>query len=373
MIVCKFGGSSLSDAPHIEKVQKIVHGDDERRIVVVSAPGKRSGNDEKVTDLLYRCAHLVAEGKSCRAVFDAIAARYTDILSGLGMEHDFFLPILAEVREHIEAGVRRPLGGQSRRTPLGPLGGGVLRLGVPGDRGRIIIADDGSVDETTYERLREALDPQKRYVVPGFHGSNSHGKVQTFSRRQRHHQCDHQPGVGAQVYENWTDVSGVYRIDPRLVEGATVVDRMTYREVRELAAVGASVFHEEAIAPVITASIPINVKNTNAPSDEGTWIVEGRECDGHPLAGVSAKGGFSRLTVHKLMLFKRTGIRHALLTMMRVFGVRPVFSLYGIDSIVWFFETSQASGGVLEAMCARLRSSSPSIHRGRPRSWWSVW
>ncbi len=131
---------------------------------------------------------------------------------------------------------------------------------------------------------------------------------------------------------------------------------MTYREVRELAAVGASVFHEEAIAPVITASIPINVKNTNAPSDEGTWIVEGRECDGHPLAGVSAKGGFSRLTVHKLMLFKRTGIRHALLTMMRVFGVRPVFSLYGIDSIVWFFETSQASEGVLQAMCARLRS-----------------
>jgi len=357
MIVCKFGGSSLSDAPHLEKVQKIVHDDDERRIVVVSAPGKRSSNDEKVTDLLYRCAHLVAEGKPCRAVFDAIAARYTDILSGLGMEHDFFLPILAEVREHIEAGAGDHWAASRGEHLSARLVAAYFGWEFLETEGRIIIADDGSVDETTYEHLREALDPKKRYVVPGFYGSNSQGKVQTFSRGGSDITgAIISRAIGAQVYENWTDVSGIYRIDPRLVEGAKVVDRMTYREVRELAAVGASVFHEEAIAPVIAASIPINVKNTNAPSDEGTWIVEGRECDGHPLAGVSAKGGFCRLTVHKLMLFKRTGIRHALLTMMRVFGVRPVFSLYGIDSIVWFFEKSQASEGVLQAMCARLRS-----------------
>ncbi len=356
MIVCKFGGSSLSDAAQIEKVRKIVFADAQRQIVIVSAPGKRSSDDEKVTDLLYRCSRLVGEGKSCAPVFDVIASRYTDILSGLGMESAFFLPILAEVREAIEAGAGDHWAASRGEHLCARLVAAYFGWEFLETEGRIIIGDDGSVDEATYERLRQVLDPDKRYIVPGFYGSNSRGRVQTFSRGG----SDITGAIlsrarGAEVYENWTDVSGIYSIDPRLVEGAKVAARMTYREVRELAGVGASVFHEEAIAPVVAASIPINVKNTNAPLDEGTWIVERRQRDGHPLAGVSAKGGYSRLTVHKLMLLKSTGIRHGLMTMMRIFGVRPAFSLYGIDSIVWFFESSQASEGVVEAMCARLK------------------
>ncbi len=357
MIVCKFGGSSLADAIQIEKVKTIVDVDERRKIVIVSAPGKRSRDDEKVTDLLYRCARLADEGKPIDTVFAQIAARYTAILDGLAMESSFFLPILDEVRQAIEGGAG-PHWAASRGEHLcARLVAHYFGWHFLETAGRIIIADDGTVDEATYDHLGDALDPAKRYIVPGFYGSNAQGRVQTFSRGG----SDITGAIisragGAEVYENWTDVSGVYSVDPRLVDGAKVIARMTYREVRELAGVGAGVFHEEAIAPVIAASIPINVKNTNAPLDEGTWIVEKRDCNGHPLVGVSAKGGYSRLTIHKLMLLKSTGIRHALMTMMRVFGVRPVFSLFGIDSIVWFFESSQASVGVLQAMCARLKA-----------------
>ncbi len=357
MIVCKFGGSSLSDATQIEKVKKIVHSDERRRIVVVSAPGKRSSGDEKVTDLLYGCARLAAEGKSCEPIFSKVADRYTAIIRDLGMKGDALLPLLDEVRKRIDGGAGAHWAASRGEHLSARLVAAYFGWEFLETEGRIIITDDGGVDEATYQHLGKLLDPKKRYVVPGFYGSNSQGRVETFSRGG----SDITGAImsrasGAEVYENWTDVSGIYSIDPRLVEGAKVVERMTYREVRELAGVGASVFHEEAIAPVIAASIPINVKNTNAPLDEGTWIVASRECDGHPIVGVSAKGGYSRLTVHKFMLLKSSGIRHALMTMMRVFGVRPVFSLYGIDSIVWFFETSQASEGVLEAMCARLRA-----------------
>lgn len=356
MIVCKFGGSSLADASQIKKVRSIVDADARRSIVIVSAPGKRTKDDQKVTDMLYECARLVDEGRSASAVFDAIALRYTTILDDLGMDGQFFKPILDEVKAKIEAGAGAHWAASRGEHLNAQLVARYFGWEFLETEGRIIIADDGSVDERSYELLAQALKADKRYVVPGFYGSNAQGAVQTFSRGG----SDITGAIlsrasSADVYENWTDVSGVFSVDPRLVDGAHVVTTMTYQEVRELAGVGAGVFHEEAIAPVIAAKIPINVKNTNAPADAGTWIVESRACDGQPIVGVSAKGGYSRLTLRKLMLLKNSGIRHALMTMMRIFGVRPTFSLFGIDSIVWFFETSQASEGVVEAMCARLK------------------
>ena len=356
MIVCKFGGSSLADAVQIQKVKEIVDADSRRAIVIVSAPGKRTSADEKVTDMLYGCARLVREGRSCEPLFAKVADRYTSILSGLGMNGDFLLPILSEVRASIDAGAGAHWAASRGEHLCARLVAEYFGWQFLETEGRIIIADDGSVDEQSYTLLSASLEPGTRYVVPGFYGSNGQGMVQTFSRGG----SDITGAIlarasGAEVYENWTDVSGVFSVDPRLVDGAKVIRTMTYREVRELAGVGAGVFHEEAIAPLLPVAIPINVKNTNAPLDEGTWIVESRECGDDPLSGVAAKGGYSRLAIRKLMLLKSTGIRHALMTMMRVFGVRPSFSLFGIDSIVWFFETSQASEGVLEAMCARLK------------------
>jgi aspartate kinase len=356
MIVSKFGGSSLADASQIEKVKRIVEDDLRRQIVIVSAPGKRTTADEKVTDLLYSCAARVQAGKSSKSIFDTIRGRYTAILSDLGMDEKLLDSALDEVYERIESGEGAHYAASRGEYLCARLVATYFGWEFLDTEGLIILADDGSVDPVTYANLKEAIDPAKRYIVPGFYGSNISGSIQTFSRGGSDITgAILSRAVSAAVYENWTDVSGIYSADPRLVEDAKVIKRMTYREVRELAGVGAGVFHEEAIAPVITAKIPINVKNTNAPADDGTWIVECREREDHPLVGVAAKGGFTKITLHKLMLFKSIGIRHGLMTMMRVFGVRPAFSLFGVDSIVWIFDTNQASDSVVEAMSQRLK------------------
>ncbi|WP_332447146.1 aspartate kinase [Sphaerochaeta sp.] len=357
MIVCKFGGSSVADAKQIQKVKSIVDAQVQRQIVIVSAPGKRSKDDEKVTDMLYACNALVQQGQSCRELFKKVAQRYTNILVDLGMDQKSFLPVLEEVRQMIDAGHGAEYAASRGEYLSARLVAAYFGWNFLDTDPLIVIKDDGTVHDQTYENLKKALHKGKKYIVPGFYGCNTEGKVKTFSRGGSDitgaimaRACD------ADIYENWTDVSGVFSVDPRLVEDAKVIKTMTYREVRELAGVGAGVFHEEAIAPVIASRIPINVKNTNAPMDAGTMIVTDRPVNGQPLAGVSAKKGYSRLTLRKLMLFKGTGIRHALLTMLHIFGVRPAFSLFGVDSIVWFFETSQASESVLNAMCVRIKS-----------------
>lgn len=357
MIVCKFGGSSVADAKQILKVKAIVDSDEKRRIVVVSAPGKRSKEDEKVTDMLYACNAAAQQGVSCKELFRKIADRFTSILSDLGMDEKPFLPVLEEVREKIDEGYGAEYAASRGEYLSARLIAEYFGWTFLDTESLILIKDDGTVHEDTYENLRHAIKKNSRYIVPGFYGSNSEGKIKTFSRGGSDItgailSC----AANAGVYENWTDVSGVFSADPRLVPEAKVIPSMTYREVRELAGVGAGVFHEEAIAPVVSVGIPINVKNTNAPNDPGTMIQQSRPLDGRPLVGVASKGGYSRLTVRKVMLFKSVGIRHALLTMLHIFGIRPAFTLIGVDSIVWFFETKMASDSVIEAMQERLTS-----------------
>ncbi len=357
MIVCKFGGSSVAEAKQIQKVKSIIDADPDRQIVIVSAPGKRNKDDEKVTDMLYNCNSMVQQGQSCRELFKKVANRYTNILSELGMDQKPFLPILDEVRQMIDAGHGAEYAASRGEYLCARMVAAYFGWTFLDTDPLIVIKDDGTVHEDTYTNLKKVLKKGEKYIVPGFYGCSTEGKVKTFSRGG----SDITGAIlsraaDADIYENWTDVSGVFSVDPRLVKDAKVIKTMTYREVRELAGVGAGVFHEEAIAPVIAAKIPINVKNTNAPMDDGTMIVGSREIDGHPLAGVSAKSGYSRLTLRKLMLFKSTGIRHALLTMLHIFGVRPSFSMFGVDSIVWFFESTQASESVLNAMCIRIKS-----------------
>jgi aspartate kinase len=357
MIVCKFGGSSVADATQIRKVKSIVDADPERQVVVVSAPGRRSKDDEKVTDMLYACNALVQQGLSCRSLFKKVAARYTDILTDLGMDAKPFLPVLEEVRQCIDAGHGAEYAASRGEYLSARLVAAFFEWNFLDTDPAIVINHDGTVNEATWKNLEQAIQKKQRYIVPGFYGADIAGNVKTFSRGG----SDITGAIlsraaNASLYENWTDVSGVFSVDPRLVEDAKVVSTMSYREVRELAGVGAGVFHEEAIAPIVSCGIPINVKNTNFPLDRGTMIVPTRELEGHPLVGISAKSGFSRLQLRKLMLFKKSGIRHALLTMLHIFGIRPSFSLFGVDTIVWFFETSQASDSVINAMCTRLKN-----------------
>jgi aspartate kinase len=357
MIVCKFGGSSVADAVQIRKVKAIVDADESRQIVVVSAPGRRTKDDRKVTDMLYECNAMVQKGLSCRKLFEKVASRYTDILADLEMDETPFLPVLEEVRDHIDAGRGAEYAASRGEYLSARLVASFFGWEFLDADPLVVINDDGTVNESTWENLSGAVERGHRYVVPGFYGVDRGGKVKTFSRGGSDITgAILSRAVDASLYENWTDVSGVYSVDPRLVPDAKVIPSMSYREVRELGGVGAGVFHEEAIAPIVSKEIPINVRNTNAPSDAGTMIVPSRDCTERRLAGISAKSGLGRIRLRKLMLFKKSGIRHALLTMLHIFGIRPTFSLFGVDSIVWFYDSGQASESVIDAMCARLKS-----------------
>ncbi len=354
MKVCKFGGSSVADENQIRKVKAILDADPERTIVVVSAPGKRNKADKKVTDMLYECVALASDGRSCRPVFNDIRKRYNDIAKGLEIEVPELDKALSEVENNIDAGLGRDYAGSRGEYLNAVLISKYLGYEFIDAQECVIINEDGTVDPETYEKLGARIKEGGKYCLPGFYGATKAGMVKTFSRGG----SDISGAIAARaakadLYENWTDVSGMLAADPRIVEGPRGVEVLTYKQVRELAEVGASVFHEEAIAPVIPLGIRINIRNTNRPGDDGTLIVP--ELDNTELIGVSAKGGFTKVSIRKMMLFKRRGVRHAFFTALHLFGVTPSFSMFGVDSIVILFASSQASDRVVEDMCARLK------------------
>ena len=354
MIVCKFGGSSVADASQIRKVQSILSGDERRQIAVVSAPGKRNKDDDKITDLLYQCNDLVRKGQSCRQVFNVIAKRFSEIARALGVEEKDFAEKLDEIRYQIDAGRGADYAASRGEYLSAYIISKFLKWEFIDAAEVIVINSDSTVNDATYTRLAERLEKGKRYVIPGFYGETEQGVLKTFTRGGSDITgAIVSRALSAELYENWTDVSGIFRADPRVVENAKVIPVMSYKEVRELADVGASVFHEEAIAPIYHIGIPINIKNTNKPEDAGTMILP--ETDVKGLSGVSVRTGLSRINLRKLMLFKKSGMRHALLTMLHIFGIRPCYSLFGIDSIVWFFESRMASDSVCASMCERLK------------------
>ena len=354
MIVSKFGGSSVADADQIRKVKAILESDERRMVAVVSAPGKRNKEDQKITDLLYKCNSLVQKGQTCRPVFNEISKRFIQMAQKLKVDDVKLSERLDDIRCSIDAG-RGADYAASRGEYLSALViSEFLGWEFLDAEDAIVINQDSTVNEATYQRLAEKLEPGKRYVIPGFYGETDQGVIKTFTRGGSDITGSIVArAIGAELYENWTDVSGIYRADPRIVEDAEVIPELSYKEVRELSDVGASVFHEEAIAPIYSIGIPIVVKNTNRPSDPGTRIIP--ESAGNGAVAVSARTGLSRIRLRKLMLFKKYGMRHALLTMLHVFGIRPSYSLFGIDSIVWFFDSKMASDSVCDAMCERLK------------------
>ena len=354
MIVCKFGGSSVADAQQIKKVKAILDSDERRQVAIVSAPGKRSKDDDKITDLLYQCNDLVRKGQSCRQVFNVIAKRFSEIARALGVEEKDFAGKLDEIRYQIDAGRGADYAASRGEYLSAYIISKFLKWEFLDAADVIVINSDSTVNDATYSKLAGKLEKGKRYVIPGFYGETEQGVVKTFTRGGSDITGSIVArAIGAELYENWTDVSGIYRADPRIVEDAEVIPELSYKEVRELSDVGASVFHEEAIAPIYSIGIPIVVKNTNRPSDPGTRIIPESTRSG--AVAVSARTGLSRIRLRKLMLFKKYGMRHALLTMLHVFGIRPSYSLFGIDSIVWFFDSKMASDSVCDAMCERLK------------------
>ena len=335
-IVTKFGGSSLADAGQFAKVKRILALDPARRYVVPSAPGRRFKEDEKVTDLLYRCHELAARGEDYQETFDKIAARYMDIAEELGLSLDLGAA-LDEVDERIGAGASADW-----CASRGEYLGGMLLADYLGwrffDPAKGILFDEtGRFDaERTQVVLSEALADGEPTVVPGFFGSKPNGEVHTFSRGGSDVTgAIVARAVGADMYENWTDVSGFLMADPRVVENPREIRSITYKELRELSYMGASVLHEDAMFPVHKAGIPTNIRNTNLPEHPGTLISLDmpEETDVPTITGIAGHKGFSVIFVEKAMMNSGLGFGRKVLSVLEECGISFEHLPTGIDTM----------------------------------------
>ena len=307
--VVKFGGSSLASAEQFRKVAEIIHSDKERRYVVPSAPGKRFDGDNKVTDMLYACYHLAEAGKDFAKELSEIASRYQEIIDGLGLA--------VSLKEEFEIIEKNFYGkaGENYAASRGEYLNSILMAAYLGftfvDAAEVIrFTEKGEFDsELTNRLLRERLAGLENAVIPGFYGAYEDGRIKTFSRGGSDITGSIVArAVKAEVYENWTDVSGFLIADPRIIENPEVIETITYRELRELSYMGAGVFHEEAIFPVRREGIPINIRNTNHPEDEGTWIVESTcQKSKYVITGIAGKKGFCAVNIEKEMMNSEIG------------------------------------------------------------------
>ncbi len=334
--VLKFGGSSLASAEQFRKVAAIIKAAPDPRYVVASAPGKRSGDDTKVTDMLYGCFKLANEKKSIDEAFSLIEERYNAIIRELGLDLD-----LSEEYEKIRLAIRHHAGEDYVASRGEYLNSMILAkyLDFPfvdAEYG-VFFREDGTFDDSrTYTALGSLLKDKAYAVVPGFYGSMPNGTIRTFSRGGSDITgAIVARAVGAEIYENWTDVSGMLMADPRVVKNPRVIEEITYRELRELAYMGATVMHDEAVFPVREAKIPINIRNTNAPLDPGTMIVPKADTmpKGTIITGVAGKKGFSSVTLEKSKMNTEVGFGRKVLSVFERMGVSFEHTPSGIDTM----------------------------------------
>ena len=310
MKVVKFGGSSLADANQFRRVAAIVKADPSRRYVVASAPGKRFKDDDKVTDMLYHCYELVRQGKDIGEYYSKICDRYNSIIADLGLDFDISGE-LDYIRNAIEHYSGRDFAASRGEYLNSIILAKYLKFDFIDAESVIYFRENGTFDEEkTNMTMREELKKHQYAVIPGFYGVMPNGTIKTFSRGG----SDITGSIvsraaDADLYENWTDVSGCLMADPRIVDNPLPIKTITYRELRELSYMGASVLHEDAIFPVRYAGIPINIRNTNEPSAPGTMIVSATsEYDSeHIITGVAGKRGFSVIHIEKDMMNAEIG------------------------------------------------------------------
>ena len=336
--VVKFGGSSLASAEQFQKVGDIIRSDEQRRYVVPSAPGKRFKTDTKVTDMLYGCYDLAEADKNFDQELSAIKQRYQEIIDGLKLE------LSLEKEFAVIAESFKAKAGSSYAASRGEYLNGIIMANYLGyefiDAAEVIFFDgEGNFDgDKTYSVLPERLAACKSAVIPGFYGSLPDGTVQTFSRGG----SDVTGAIVAKaarvdVYENWTDVSGVLVADPGIIDNPEGIEVITYRELRELAYMGFNVLHEDAIFPVRQEGIPINIRNTNRPSDNGTWIV-GSTCQKpkYVITGIAGKQGFCAINIEKDMMNAEIGFGRKVLQAFEENGISFEHVPSGIDTMTVF-------------------------------------
>ncbi len=347
--VCKFGGTSVADAAQLRRVQSIVEADPARRWVVPSAPGKRSPTDHKVTDLLYLCHEHAKRGFGFDDVFASIALRYREIVSDLGLRLDIDA-ILDDIRAHIVGGA-----GPDYCASRGEFIHGHVVAALLGydfvDPAEIVLFDERGVflPEETNRAVAARLARHERGVVSGFYGRGPDGSVKTFSRGGSDITgAIVARGVHADVYENWTDVSGLLMADPRIVDNPKKIETLTYRELRELAYMGATVLHDEAIFPVRESGIPVNIRNTNDPDDPGTMIVRGNGGGTLPytgeITGVAGRKGFSIIAIEKTLMNAEIGFGRRILAVLESQGISFEHMPSGIDTVCLVVSTGELEG-----------------------------
>jgi aspartate kinase len=359
-IACKFGGSSLAEANQFRKVRAIIDADPKRSLIVPSAPGKRSSSDAKLTDLLYLCQSSAALGTHFSEPYGLIRQRFLEI------ERDLELTAgmaghLDELAAQLTRGVTRDYVASRGEYLNGLLLAAYLKAEFVDPQHFIVLTPNGGVDPETYTLLGERLrDPKKRYVVPGFYGRDHKGQVKTFSRGG----SDISGSIvaraaGAELYENWTDVSGLLMTDPRIVPQAKPMEEVTYAEIRELSYMGASVLHDEAISPVREVGIPICIRNTNAPEHPGTRIVS--KLSDHvekstEIAGIAGKRAFAMISLEKSLMNKEVGFVYRLLGILERHGVSFEHCPSSIDSVSVIVELAMIDNKV-EVVLEEIKST----------------
>lgn len=358
--VAKFGGSSVADGIQLAKTKEIIEKDPERKYIVVSAPGKRYDGDSKITDLLYLCKTHIEHNFPFEQVLQVVCDRFTAVIVGLGLDLD--------LTEHYSKIRRKLVEGASEDyiVSRGEFLNAIIMakfLGVDfvDTAGLILFDENGKfMEEETNQALAEELSKHERAVLPGFYGTLPNKKIKIFSRGGSDITGSLVArAVGADVYENWTDVSGLLVADPRIVKSEPI-ERLSYKELRELSYMGAAVLHEDAIYPARIANIPINIRNTNQPEDPGTMITSEEEA--HPsriITGIAGSKDFTVIAIYKNMMAAEKGFIRRVLSIIEDYDILTEHCPTGIDNLSVVINTKAAEGKIEDIVAEIKRKLEP--------------
>ncbi len=363
--VAKFGGSSVADGIQLTKIKNIINADEDRKYIIVSAPGKRFDSDSKITDLLYLCKTHMDHNLPHDQIFQVIEDRYMAVKINLGLKVDL-LRHFDEIRENLRKNPTADYIASRGEYLNALLVADFLGYDFVDAAGLVKFDKKGRfLAEDTNEALKEELAKHERAVLPGFYGTDPEGNIKTFSRGGSDITgALVARAVGADVYENWTDVSGFLMADPRIVKNPKQIDVVSYKELRELSYMGASVLHEDAIFPARIANVPINIRNTNAPDDPGTLITdEGHRANANEriITGIAGSKDFTVVALYKNMMSSERGFVRRILGILDDHNINFEHLPSGIDTVSVVMSSKSVEGQldeVLEAFQGRLQPDS---------------
>lgn len=366
--VCKFGGSSVADGIQLAKIKEIVNADPERRYVVVSAPGKRFQGDSKITDLLFLCKTQKDHNIPYEQLFQAVCDRFSAIKYSLNIEADLDAE-LETIRKALDEGCSEDYIVSRGEYLSAYLIAAYLGFDFVDTKGLVLFDKRGRLmAEETNEALKAELAKHEYAVIPGFFGSDAEtGEIKLLSRGGSDVTGSLVArAVDAEMYENWTDVSGLLMADPRIIDKPKPIERISYMELRELSYMGASVLHEDAVFPARAADIPINIRNTNVPEDPGTVITGDMDaCGDKIISGIAGKKDFTVIDIYKNMMNKEVGFVRKVLMILEENHINFDHMPTGIDSLSVVIESSELKGkleDVVEAFEQRLAADAIEVH-----------